>query len=45
MKTLSLPQPGFEVLSDVQVEVSRGPRRQVQAGQVEVWECMSSWRK
>lgn len=45
MKTFSLPQPGFEVLSDVQVEVCRGPRRQIQAGQMEVWEWMSSWRK
>lgn len=37
MKTFSLPQPGFEVLSDVQ-EVYRRPRRQIQAGQMEVWE-------
>lgn len=29
-------------MSDAQVEVSRGPRRQVRAGQVEFWEWMSS---
>lgn len=41
--TSSLRQTGFE-LRDVQVEVPKGPRRQAGAGQVEIWEEISSWK-